>query len=477
MSRQTGETKSRFSPASLLVAGFALFLLLLGIGQLLYRYTLPTDGWSEYTEEIEETTWKMYENLVGADSELQVDDGLLAVDDVQVHGTATSQWISAPQSWQVGRQVTMLVQRGDQQLEVVVPVVHWTAAAVFRYNFLTPNQLASMISAILMLAIGWFTFLRRPEIPSARALLILSTAVGVAYISGILPDGLSVQFNQAAFWLTLFYSYAIFGTLLAPALLAFTLLFPRPKQIIQRHAWLALLPFAYGLLLLLFLLTGGPAEVGWLSTLAMMVLSIISLIHAAFTQRDAVSRAQLRWAVSSFVAGLALFMLNFPLAFNWVTVTNLTVINLLLVISSLGFVVIGAGLAIAVLRYRLYDIDIIIRKTLIYAMLTGLLALVYFGIVVVLQSIFESLSGQESPVVIVISTLAIAALFNPLRRRVQVVIDRRFFRKKYDAQQVLAQFAATARDETDMQALTAELAHVVQETMQPEKMSIWLKQE
>jgi hypothetical protein len=464
---------SRFSREAWLAMGFALLLLMIGVGQLLYRYTLPTDGWSVYTEEIAETIFLYDRNLVGAASGIKTADGILAVDGMPLQGSATSEYIPTPSGWQVGQNVMMRVQRGEEEIEIAVPVVHWTGMAIIRHNVLYLSHLASMIGALLMLVIGWFTFLRRPEVPSARALLILSTTIGVTFISGTLPDGLSVQFDQAAFWLTIFYSYAIFGTLLAPSLFVFTLLFPRPKQIIQRHPWLALLPFVYGGLLLLFLVGGGPAEVGWFSTMAMFALSIISLIHAGFTQRDTVSQAQLRWAVASFVVGLGLFMLTFPLAFNWIT--NPALINAFLIIPSLGFVVIGTGLALAVLRYRLYDIDIIIRKTLVYVVLTALLALVYFGLVILLQSVFESISGQQSPIVIVISTLVIAALFAPLRRQVQDFIDRRFFRKKYDAQQVLAQFAQTARDETDMDMLTAELVSVVQETIQPEFISVWLK--
>jgi len=143
-------------------------------------------------------------------------------------------------------------------------------------------------------------------------------------------------------------------------------------------------------------------------------------------------------------------------------------------VTNLAFVLLPVAIAISILRYRLWDIDILIRKTLQYALLTGLLALVYFGSVVLLQSIFRAATGGQSPGVIVLSTLLIAALFTPLRRRVQDVIDRRFFRKKYDAQQVLAAFAVTARDETDLDALTGELQRVVEGTIQPEGVGVWL---
>ncbi len=136
-----------------------------------------------------------------------------------------------------------------------------------------------------------------------------------------------------------------------------------------------------------------------------------------------------------------------------------------------------AMIGVAVFKYRLYDIDVVIRKTLVYSVLTGLLALIYFGGVILLQRLFGALTGvEQSTLAVVVSTLVIAALFTPLRHRIQDWIDRRFFRKKYDAQQVLAQFALTARDETDLDALTGELARVVQETVQPEHVSIWLRQ-
>jgi hypothetical protein len=149
----------------------------------------------------------------------------------------------------------------------------------------------------------------------------------------------------------------------------------------------------------------------------------------------------------------------------------------LLFVMVLSFAGVPVAIGIAVLKYRLYDIDLLINRTLVYGSLTVSLAVVYFGGVTVTQAIFRALTGQEEQpqLAVVVSTLVIAAIFNPLRRRVQAFVDRRFYRKKYDAAKTLEEFGARLRDQTDIETLSSNLLAVARETVQPSHVSLWLR--
>jgi hypothetical protein len=207
----------------------------------------------------------------------------------------------------------------------------------------------------------------------------------------------------------------------------------------------------------------------WLFSLPLLTILCAASLFVRFRRARSAEREQIKWL---FYAAALFAVVYVP---SFLTESYLDEALWWNVLFTLGILTVPIAIGIAILRYRLYEIDIIIRRTLQYALLTGLLGLVYFGSVVVLQSLVEKLSGQQSPIVIVISTLAIATLFSPLRMRVQTFIDRHFFRGKYDAEQTLANFAAVARDEVDVDKLTAALLGVVEQTVQPEQVSLWLR--
>ena len=198
-----------------------------------------------------------------------------------------------------------------------------------------------------------------------------------------------------------------------------------------------------------------------------IAVSALSVVVRALRAKGQ-ERQQFKWL------GLASVLVVVAIFFNTELVPLLPgVFDALLEAAAFAGVPLAVG--IAVLRYRLWDIDVIIRKTVQYVVVTALLAVVYFVLVITLQTVFSRVTGQTSTAAVVLSTLAIAALFTPLRRAIQGVIDRRFYRRKYNAEQVLTRFAATVRDETDLDRLTAELVRVIQETMQPEHVSVWLR--
>ena len=235
----------------------------------------------------------------------------------------------------------------------------------------------------------------------------------------------------------------------------------------------------------------GLEELPWLVTVSYIVLPLLPLCILAsavsmvlrFRRSRGEVRQQIKWFtfVVSF-AGLMFFIVmisqvvivlgsdaNLPQTPLWV--------ELLFSLAALGFAGVPISIGFAVLKYRLYDIDVVINLTLVYGSLTAALVAIYLGGVATTQAILRALTDQtEQPqLAIVVSTIVIAAVFNPLRRRIQSFIDRRFYRRKYDARKTLEAFSARLRDETDLETLNNELAGVIRETMQPAHVSLWLR--
>jgi hypothetical protein len=212
------------------------------------------------------------------------------------------------------------------------------------------------------------------------------------------------------------------------------------------------------------------SNIGWPGMTASFLVAAFAMILRLRRSRG-VERQQLKWiAAAAVVLPLASAAGVFSYYLGYETVGSL--------LATFSFVPILFAAGYAVLRYRLYDIDIIINRTLVYGVLTISLILVYVGGVAGTQTAFRFLTGQDQQpqLAVVASTLAIAALFNPLRRRVQGLVDRHFYRRKYDAAKTLEQFSSKLRDETDLNALRADILAVVRETMQPEHVSLWLRE-
>jgi hypothetical protein len=198
-----------------------------------------------------------------------------------------------------------------------------------------------------------------------------------------------------------------------------------------------------------------------------LILAAAASLVVRFLRSVGEERLQLKWFTYAAAILPVWFVLNSPVqnAFP----------HLFAVLDSLVIAAVPIAAGIAILRYRLYDIDVIINRTLVYGVLSLLLGLIYFGAILLSQAALRTLAGGESSLAVVASTLVIAALFNPLRQRVQDFIDRRFYRKKYDAAKTLEAFSARLREETDLDRLGGELVSVVHQTIQPEHASLWLK--
>jgi hypothetical protein len=258
---------------------------------------------------------------------------------------------------------------------------------------------------------------------------------------------------------------------------AFLLTFPTGR-FVPRWSWLVLLFW-------ILTFVWNPSQPFWPQVLQVVVPLVASLVLIGGTLFimvyryvrvfDGVQRQQAKWFVYAAVIFFCLlFIGTTPPGVVPADSPSQLLFPIIVMSSSVVFYL---GLGFAILRYRLWDIDIIIRRTLVYSALTVILALLYFGLIFVLQALFQGIFQQNNTVAIVISTLVIYVLFQPLRHRIQAIIDRRFYRRKYNAARTLEAFSATLRNEVDLATLSEHLVAVVQETMQPTHISLWLRKD
>ena len=467
------DPEQQFSRANWLILWLALALVVASTAQLLYRVALPTDGWQIETSPSDDLV--LFDNVLGAVSPLQPGDVIVAIggkspaiDDPDLL-TFQSR---LPVGWQAGALVDYQVRRNGELITMAVPLYRWRAAPLLRN--LLPDPL--LLATLLMSALAGFAFLRRPGSWGARALFILAASLLANMISGAVA--LTYDMLLPSVPLNTFFSFISWAILIWPSFFLLGLSFPRPKKLLAAHPAITLAAI-YGAAPLAMLLTGDLGT-GWGLVVIWALLTVLAVVHSGLTVRDPVGRAQLRWAAAGVtIGGIAMVVNN---------VVSIAIANGSLHVSgsssdliatlpvTISLLAPAVGFAIAILRYRLFDIDVIIRRTLIYSTLTALLALVYFGSVILLQGVFRAITGQsESPAVVILSTLAIAALFTPVRIRVQSFIDRRFFRRKYDSARILSATSGVLRDEVELDRIVDHLTTVVQDTLQPESVGFWIR--
>ena len=361
--------------------------------------------------------------------------------------------------------------------------------ALWRVDFLVPVASAALVGALVASRqprnpVGWFVL--------GHALCFSLGEFGRQYaIYGVLTNPGSLPFARAMIWPTYWVWYP--GLILLVSLLP--LYYPDGRLVSREWRWATGLAVVFGACASALAMVrpgdsearGIPNPLGFesLGDGARMLSSVLGVLMsggwlllgsvavASLMVRFRRSRAQERKQLEWFLYAVVLVLLVNTASQLFSTDLLPSAVRELLFVAT--FEGLWVAIGIAILRYRLYGIDILINRTLVYGTLTASLAALYFGGIVVLQMLFDLLSGQQSTLAVVASTLMIAALFNPLRRRIQSFIDRRFYRRKYDARKTLEAFSAQLRDETDLDELSDDLVGVVRETMQPAHVSLWLR--
>src|SRR5919112_377644 len=337
------------------------------------------------------------------------------------------------------------------------------------------NVIVDKVFQLVWFAVGALIFWRRSD--DRMALLVSAFLVSFGPVAVDPTSAYTLISSQPAWWLPV-WSVDIVG-IVSPALFFF--LFPSGRFVPHWTRWLAVALIINDVPDFLFpqLYSRSPSleTVSYLVFLGGVVSLVWSQIYRYRRVSSPAQRQQTKWVVFGLTLGIAgTFPSQLPVDLSLVGGDTPLTLLLLKVGFALSLILIPLSIGVAVLRSHLFDIDVVINRTLVYGSLTLMLALVYFGGIVVLQRLFVALTSEQSTLAVVASTLLIAALFNPLRRRIQSFIDRRFYRSKYDARKTLEAFSTRLRDETDLEALNNELVAVVRETMHPERVSLWLRE-
>jgi hypothetical protein len=288
------------------------------------------------------------------------------------------------------------------------------------------------------------------------------------------------QMGEAAGWYPALASFVSrFAGLPWPMFFLFFYLFPDGHFVPRWTRWAGLVIVLDFLAILFLYGTGNPPPLFILVLMVAIGIGVASQFYRFRRVSGAVERQQTKWVVFALLILFGAILLTaIPMLFPVLRDPGGTLAFLLPLISitaNLGFMLVPLAIGVAILRYRLWDVDLLIRRTLVYGALTATLLVIYFGAVLLLQALVGRVSGRLPAIAIVVSTLLIAALFNPLHRRIQRDIDRRFYRRKYDTEKTIANFAISIRNEVELEQITADLLAVVDDSLQPENISLWMQ--
>jgi hypothetical protein len=387
---------------------------------------------------------------------------------------------------------------------VICLSIIWTGAGLLRQSvsrgalYLAGEALISLAAPVVFAIVAALIVSRQPRNTFGWVLMVpvglyvVGGPIG-SYIESIAP---SSPEPTVPLLLMLWFSNWNWMLLIFP-LLFILLLFPTGRPPMPRWRWVGVAAIAWATLFVLMATLVGKISADtrpdlvfdnpigvlsndvverligvWIVGLLALAVACAVALFVRYRRANETEREQIKWLLYACAIFLVVYLGGAAGGLGGSTSLGGYIWG---VFFGLSVIALPTAIGIAILRYRLYDIDVVINRTLVYGILTAILVALYFGGIVLLQRLFVIFTGEKSTLAVVASTLVIAALFTPLRRRIQGFIDRRFYRRKYDARKTLQAFSAKLRDETDLDSLCGDLTSVVRETMQPAHVSLWLR--